>query len=324
MSSLVGYARVSKSHGTLDFDHRPQGGKGVFLVLGASGYIGRKLFHVLGASQAIGTHYNNPAPGTVFFDPAGGAVADILRGATGISHAYIVYAEADVDACKADLKRSNLINVQSAKLVIEQLLENSIKPIFMSSEYVFDGELGNYSEEDPAKPTTVYGGQKLEIEQYLAQSGGDYAVLRLAKVYGTDPEERTILSGWARQIRAGEVIRCARDQVFSPVHVDDVVAASIAAASLDLSGIHHVAGPEPTSRLNMLQVLLSHIDAEAEVDECSINDMDFLDHRPLDLSMNARKILDATGLSFRSVDSSCTELAEKLRQQAKGQAIVHG
>ena len=65
-------------------------------------------------------------------------------------------------------------------------MSNFIKPIFMSSERVFDGGLGNYSEDDPANAETVYGTQKMEIEQYLAQSGGDYAVLRLAKVYGID------------------------------------------------------------------------------------------------------------------------------------------
>ncbi|MQF67096.1 sugar nucleotide-binding protein [SAR202 cluster bacterium AD-802-F09_MRT_200m] len=296
----------------------------MYLILGASGYIGLKLLRALGPSQAIGTHNNNSAPGTVCFDATASSVENILAGLTSISHAYIVYAEADVDACKADIDRSRLINVESTKSVIDQLLERGIKPIFMSSEYVFDGELGNYSDDDAAQPTTVYGGQKQEIEQYLAKSGADYAVLRLAKVYGTDLEDHTILSGWARQIHSGEVIRCARDQVFSPVHVDDVVEASIASARLNLSGVFNVAGPEPTSRLNMLQVLLKHIEAKAEVDECSLNDFDFLDFRPLDLSMTPQKILKATGLSFRSVDSCCQELAQKLRKTASGQVITHG
>ena len=127
----------------------------MFLILGASSYIGRKLFHALGTSQAIGTHYSNPAPGTVFFDATGGAIADILSGVPGVSHAFIIFAEADIDACKADIKRSHMINVRSAKLVIDQLLEKGIKPIFTSSEYVFDGELGNFSEEDTANPATV-------------------------------------------------------------------------------------------------------------------------------------------------------------------------
>jgi dTDP-4-dehydrorhamnose reductase len=93
---------------------------------------------------------------------------------------------------------------------------------------------------------------------------------------------------------------------------------------LDLSGIFHVAGPEAISRLELLRRLLNHLDTDAKIDECSINDFDFLDHRPLDVSMNPQKILNATGLSFRSVDSCCREFAQKLRQPANGQDIVHG
>ena len=62
----------------------------MFLILGASSYVGRHLFHAFGTSQAIGTHYINPAPGTVFFDAVGGEISDILSGTTGISHAFIV------------------------------------------------------------------------------------------------------------------------------------------------------------------------------------------------------------------------------------------
>ena len=87
----------------------------MYLILGASGYIGLKLLRALGPSQAIGTHNNNSAPGTVCFDATASSVENILAGLTSISHAYIVYAEADVDACKADIDRSRLINVESTK-----------------------------------------------------------------------------------------------------------------------------------------------------------------------------------------------------------------
>ena len=91
---------------------------------------------------------------------------------------------------KGTRKRSYAINVQSTRRVIDDLVELGIKPVFTSSEYVFDGEQGNYVEDDPAIPSTVYGSQKLQIEQYLTDRCVDYAVLRLAKVYGSDPGRR--------------------------------------------------------------------------------------------------------------------------------------
>ena len=61
----------------------------------------------------------------------------------------------------------------------------------------------------------------------------------------------------------------------------------------------------------MLRALLRYVDAEARVIECSLRDIVFLDHRPLDLSLNPRKVLDATGVAVRSIPSWCEEMARR-------------
>ena len=132
---------------------------------------------------------------------------------------------------------------------------------------------------------------------------------------GATRGDGTILDNWLKQIRSGERIRCAYDQVFSPVHVDDVVAATEAAIQKDLTGVFHVAGTQAYSRLAMLRTLLDCLGSGAEVEECSIRDISFLDHRPSDLSMSPRKLLDVTGLAFRTVLSSCQELVARMSQQ---------
>ena len=78
----------------------------------------------------------------------------------------------------------------------------------------------------------------------------------------------------------------------------------------DLSGVYHVANEKPWSRLEMLRALIEASDSQAKVIECSIKDFDFLDHRPLDLSMSPAKMVAATGLKPKSVESSCLELLE--------------
>ena len=285
----------------------------MILLLGASGYVGRHIFETLGPTQVIGTYRSNPVPGGIYFDATRMRLVDVLPAHADISHALVVYAEADIDACKADVERSYDINVRSTRQIIDDLVQLGIKPVFTSTEYVFDGERGNYREEDAPNPMTVYGSQKVEIEEYLAEHCKDYAVLRLAKVFGSAPEDGTILANWIKQIHRGEEIRCARDQVFSPVHVDDVVASAIAVIRQDLSGIYHVANPQAYSRLDMLRTLIESCPTQVQVVECSIRDFDFLDQRPLDLSMNPRKVLEATGLEFRSVPSCCLELVRRVQ-----------
>ncbi len=284
----------------------------MILLLGASSYVGQHIYGGLSSASVIATHNSKPVSGSIHFDVTRMDLASILPEGADVTHALILYAETRLDACKADLKRSYELNVSSTKKVIDQLVDRGIKPIFTSSEYVFDGEKGGYTEDDPAHPTTVYGSQKVEIEQYLDQRCPDYATLRLAKVFGTDPNDRTILSGWLDQIRDGEEIRCARDQVYSPIHIDDVVASANAAVRLNLSGVYHVANPKPWSRLGMLRALLSAIKADANVVECSIRDFDFLDNRPLDLSMEPGKIMEAASLQFKTVPVACAELSDRM------------
>jgi len=278
--------------------------------------VGERLLGKPGPAEAVGTHYSSPPGETLHFDATGMGLGDIISPDSQFSHCFIVFSEADIDACKADIDRSHKINVIGIKKIIDSMINRGIKPIFMSSEYVFDGGKGNYTEGDLPTPNTVYGGQKREIEVYLEESASDYAVLRLAKVYGTDPTDHTIFSGWAIQIQRGEQIRCARDQVFSGVHLDDVVSASIEeVARLDPSGVFNIAGPGSYSRLGMLRTSLAHLEVEADVLEFSIRDIEFLDNRPMGLSMDPSLVQSATGLRFQSVDDCCREFISNLKKE---------
>ena len=293
------------------------------LILGASSFIGRRLFEAIGPSAAIGTHCSHPVAGSVAFDATRMRLDEIIPRSEAIRHAVVCFAAANRDACKADRARSEELNVRRTIVVLDALIRMGITPIFLSSEYVFDGTRGRYTEADTPNPTTVYGSQKRAVERYLEARTQDFVILRLAKVFGTDPDDGTILSTWIGQVRRGEEIRAARDQVFSPIHVSDVVAVIQAVIRQRFRGVFHVGGPEPWSRLGMLQALLRCLDADARVIECSLRDLVFLDHRPLNLSLNPRKILEATGLTFRSVPSCCEEMARKAGLLRSGMVEVN-
>ena len=283
----------------------------MILILGASSFIGRHLFEAYGPARAIGTYCRRPVADGRHFDATQMRVADVVPRDAAVSHAVICFAEPRIDACKADRQRSDELNVRAAIAVIDGLLERGITPVFLSSEYVFDGTRGGYTEEDPPHPTTVYGGQKLEVERHLARRTTDAVILRLAKVLSTDPEDETILSGWFQQLRNGETITAAADQIFSPVEVRDVVSAVEAVIRLRLRGVFHVATPEAWSRLRLLRLLMECLGVEGRVTPCRLEDLRFLDHRPRDLSLNPAKLRGATGLVFTDVRRCCEEFAQR-------------
>lgn len=278
------------------------------LIIGASSYIGRHVARQYGPGAYLGTYNRHAVAESLHFDATAMKLEDVLPPGQTFSHAIILFAEPDIDACKADLKRSYELNVRSAKSVIDSLVRKGIKPVFMSSEQVFNGKRGGYSEEDTPDPITVYGSQKLEVEEYLAENAEECAVLRLAKVFGTDPADNTLFSGWLRQIHRGEEIRCARDQFRSAVCIDDVVAACGATVSQNLSGTYHVSNPQSYSRLELLQILVERCGLPAKILECSIFDFPFVDNRARDVSMTPEKIMKTAGLTFRTIHDCCDEL----------------
>lgn len=276
-----------------------------YLILGGSSYVGKHLFAKLGAGRAVATYSSHPVEGMRHFDAVTMKLSDVITNPADFSCAVILYADPNPDTCFADPAKSHRLNVESTQTVIDQLVDWGIKPIFTSTEFVFGGHKGGYVEADPPDPILVYGQQKVLVETYIQAHCKEYLTVRLAKVFGITPGDGTLFTNWVKRIRAGGVISCAADQTFSPVYVGDVVDAIAHLVVSDCNGIYHLGGPEPYSRMALLQKLISRIQEHAavsvEVEPCSIHDFDLPEKRPLDVSINSDKLAQ-TGYHMKSVD----------------------
>jgi len=299
------------------------------LILGASGFLGRHLFSCLGPASAIATYHSAPLEGGVHFDATTTRLRDVLlRGKHGIATAFLLYGVTQLDACARDPDGTRRVNVDSMVQVIDDLLEAGVKPIYASSDAVFDGSRGRWTEDDAPNPSLTYGKQKAAVERYLTGKSPPWIIARLSKIVGSDTDARSLLGEWVRQIEAGESIRCATDLVFTPAHVDDAAAALIDLADGEFSGIFNICGPQSMSRMALLQTLIQEIrryrDFVPRVVGCSIRDFPFLEPRPLDGSMLPYKLNVALGSSFRDMRSVCADLARKRYGESLGVEGANG
>lgn len=285
-----------------------------YLILGASGLIGRRLFEHLGQA-AIGTYCRTQVPNGLYFDATEDSLSEKLQQFKGIKFGVIAFAEARIDQCARARDTSAVLNITATKKAIDALLENEIKPVFMSSDMVFDGSSGNYSEADPAKPCVTYGEMKIEIENYLASSGCPYLSLRLARVICSDPNFQSDLLNWATAIDRDSTIVCASDQLSSVIDVDDVATGLRALAEKGKSGLFHLSGPSALSRADLFNLLVSALGEyrtiNPKLEVCSIHDFtEFAERRPLDISLNSEKFINATGFRPRPIEETCREFAK--------------
>jgi dTDP-4-dehydrorhamnose reductase len=289
------------------------------LILGGSSYVGRHLLAHLGPDRAVGTYNSTPFAGGVRFDSLSMRIADIIDDPKAFSHALVLLGDTQPDSCIADPRKSHALNVASVCALFDELAELNIKPVFASTEFVFDGQVGNYAETDNPRPILLYGAQKLQVENYLCQLGIRHAILRFSKVYGIQPNDGTLFADWADQMKPGMTIRCAADQAFSPVFVGDVAEAIERVVDRNLEGLFHLSGNRRFSRLELLELFLDirrrqHGSLEVNVERCSIDDFKLPEKRPKDVSMIADRISVATDLKFADTEEMC---AKVITQAAK-------
>jgi dTDP-4-dehydrorhamnose reductase len=292
-----------------------------YLIIGASGFVGARLYAALGPAHAVATSHRKPVTGAVVFDAVTMRLADtVLRGRRGLTHAFILHGVTGIDACARDPRGTAEVNVAGTRRIIDDLVEHGIVPVFASSDAVFDGTRGMWSEGDPVHPVLTYGRQKAEVERHLAALPAPSLVVRLAKVVTSAPGAGGLINEWLDQLERPGEIRCAADQFFSPVDVADVVRALIGLAAGAYAGAFHVCGPQRLSRLEFLQMVAAeaarHRALGARIVPCSIRDFEFAEPRPLDASMSPDKLTATTGLRCADMAAVAGEAA-KLRYCAR-------
>lgn len=284
-----------------------------WLVIGGSGYVGSHLRRRLGGA-ALATFNSVPFPGGIRFDGRVDRLADrVLALAPGIEAAFILQGISNIDACARDPLGSHAVNVEAVVRIVEDLATAGIVPVFTSTDGVLDGKRHLVDETEPARPLMSYGRQKAEIEAYLAAQPMRSITVRLSKVVGTDRHASNMLSGWLDQIERGGSIKCASDQIFCPILAADVAETLLRLVEYGGRGLYNLGGPAPLGRREFLDLLIAEAaryrEVSVAIETCRLNDLPFLEPRPVDQSMSIAKLVQATGWQPTEMAEVCRRIA---------------
>ncbi len=288
---------------------------GRVLVLGGSSYIGGHLYRKLGLESSLATYNSTPRPEMVHFDLASTDIAQVLEGQGEFTIAVLLLGVSKPDLCFDDPEGSRALNVERMSKLAQELAQRGMVVVFASTESVFDGNGGNYSEQDKPVPVLEYGRQKLAMEQWLQGSGIEHITVRIGRVYGSEPGDGTLFTTWLAQMDEGREIACAEDNVFSPIYVDDLVKCLLALIRQGQRGLYHLGGPEGLSRLDLLRTLIKHYERvrpfAGSIRVCRMGEFPLREARPLDISMNVQKLIQDTGVKPRTVNEGCALIVRK-------------
>lgn len=296
-----------------------------YVVLGATGYIGSYIFEQLGDDgfNVIGTSRKfSSSDNMIIYDILNDNLNNLMSKITDIDIVAIVcIAESNIDCCCENYSNAYMINVVRTKELIHELSMRGFRVIFFSSDQVFDGKFGNYTEESERHPLNNYGMMKSEMEEYLLANEPDACILRIPKVVSTLRKKQNVLSEWTDRIDAGS-IRCIKGNCMSFVCMDDIYHACRIVAEKKISGLYNIAGDMIYSRAELARMFYSKLGFDKiKIEECDVDEFHFKEKRPLNLSMCNRKFKMDTGYIFESMDSVIDRYIKHLRI-AEGEKLI--
>ncbi|MEP7265306.1 MAG: SDR family oxidoreductase [Bacteroidota bacterium] len=173
-------------------------------------------------------------------------------------------AMTNVDTCEQDKDGCKKLNVDAVSYLLVAAEKNNSHLIHLSTDFVFDGENGPYSEEDTPSPQSYYAWSKLESEKILEEGNAAWTVIRTIIIYGVaDDEQRSNVVLWTKKsLEQGKKINVITDQYRSPTLAEDLAEACISAAVKKAQGIYHVSGKELMSIIDIVNTVADffHLD----------------------------------------------------------------
>lgn len=151
------------------------------------------------------------------------------------------------DYCELNHAEADLTNITAVEQLSQLCRTYESRFIHLSTDFVFSGKTTQlYSEEDSPAPVNYYGFTKWKGEETVAEICNNYAIIRVAIVYGTalPGQHGNIVQLVMNRLKAGQEIRVVSDQWRTPTHVKDVSAGVQKLAEKNVNGIFHICGNE--------------------------------------------------------------------------------
>jgi dTDP-4-dehydrorhamnose reductase len=218
-------------------------------------------------------------------------LAELIESArpSGVLHAA---AMTDVDACEKDPVDAWRLNVSATAAAALACRTAGARLTALSTDYVFDGETGDYAEDDAPNPRGVYARTKRAGEEAALIVAADRAVCRVAVIYsGYTSAKRTFATGVFESLQAGKPVKAFVDQVVTPTLADNAAEMVIGVHRSGEQGVFHCAGATAVTRVEFCRALARKLGADERlVEPVRLADLKLPAPRPLRSSLRTDKV----------------------------------
>jgi len=233
-------------------------------------------------------------------------------------------AATNVDWCEQHEKEAEQINARAVSDLGLLCAERGVRCLHISTDYVFDGSASRpYTEEDPARPISVYGETKRLGEELLLRTDPNHLVIRVSWVFG--PDKPSFVDWALDQALSKETVSAINDKISSPTYTLDF-AHWIRPLLFDspMGGVLHLCNPGGCTWREYAQCAINAAREEGvrlktyEVEPITLNSMStFIARRPIYTVLATEKYCKRTGSSTRPWKDAVREFVQRKFSPAK-------
>jgi dTDP-4-dehydrorhamnose reductase len=223
------------------------------LITGASGLLGLNLALEAARDHTVFGLVNSQRLATDAFSViqgdllAPGAVQRILD-ETRPDWVIHCAALANVDACENDPLQAGQLNSEVPRKLAHHVARGGARLLHVSTDAVFDGQRGDYREDDAPNPLSVYARTKLEGERAVAEADPEAIVARVNLFGWSLSGKRSLAEFFFNNLRAGKPVMGFTDVYFCPLLANHLAGIFLQMLDAGLNGLYHVVGADCTSK----------------------------------------------------------------------------
>jgi len=289
------------------------------LVTGSAGLVGQQVVKDLSNSHQVFSCYNESKP------EYGDSVKMDLKNREMISSILtekkpdiVIHlgAMTGVDLCEKEKTSASEINTKATEIIAKECSKLNSFLVYVSTDYVFDGNLGMYKEDDVTNPLGFYGKSKLEGEKVVQNFSTNWCIARTSTPFGLHPTKKSFPMWVIENLQKQKQIDVLIDQFTSPTYIPNLSRMLIEISERRITGIIHTAGASKISRYQMASMVSDKLNLDSTLlKQISINKMTWVAQRPKDSSLDVSRAISILNEKPQKIDQSLNLFIDEMKSK---------
>ena len=289
------------------------------LVTGSAGLVGQQVVKDLSNTHQVFSCYNELKP------EYGDSVKMDLKNREMISSILtekkpdiVIHlgAMTGVDLCEKEKTSASEINTKATEIIAKECSKLNSFLVYVSTDYVFDGNLGMYKEDDVTNPLGFYGKSKLEGEKVVQNFSSNWCIARTSTPFGLHPTKKSFPMWVIENLQKQKQIDVLIDQFTSPTYIPNLSRMLIEISERHITGIVHAAGASKISRYQMASMVSDKLNLDSTLlKQISIDEMKWVAQRPKDSSFDVSRANSILNEKPQKIDQSLNLFINEMKSK---------